>query len=59
MTTSNHPEPLYEVPQVATHLHVDRNTVYGLVATGRLRAVRVGRLIRIPACALDDFLAGR
>lgn len=52
------PEPTYTVAQVAEHLACDRSGVYRLVRTGQLRGVRIGRLVRIPASALDDFLAG-
>lgn len=32
--------------------------VYKMVTTGHLRAVRVGRTLRVPMSALDEFLAG-
>lgn len=32
--------------------------VLRMIATGKLRALRVGRVWRIPAAALDDYLAG-
>lgn len=51
-------EDVYRVPQVATYLGVDRNTVYKLVARGELRSIKVGRHIRIPASALVEFLRG-
>lgn len=59
MTNTAQPDPVYRVADVAEHLNVEQATVYALVASGRLRAVHVGRLIRIPASALNDFLAGR
>lgn len=57
-TTTHTPEPTYKVSQVAEHLDCDRSGVYRLVKSGELRSVRIGRLVRIPASALDEFLAG-
>lgn len=51
-------EPTYNALFVAEHLGVSRAMVYDLIKTGELRALRIGRLIRIPASALDEFLAG-
>lgn len=59
MTTTTSPEPVHRVADVARHLDVDPNSVYSLIRSGRLRAVRVGRLLRVPESALTDFLAGR
>jgi excisionase family DNA binding protein len=59
MTTATHtPERVYTVEQVADHLAMHTSGVYRLVQSGDLRSVRAGRLIRIPASALDEFLAG-
>lgn len=59
MTTATHtPERVYTVDQIAEHLDMARSGVYSLVRSGELRSVRVGRLIRVPASALDEFLAG-
>lgn len=52
------PEPVHRVPYVAQHLDCDDETVYRLIAAGRLRAIRVGRLLRVPDSALADFIAG-
>jgi excisionase family DNA binding protein len=52
------PEPVYTVAQIAEHLGVAKEGVYELVRSGELRCVRVGRLIRVPVSALDEFLAG-
>ena len=41
---------------VATLLDVHPRTVCNLIARGRLRAVRVGHVWRIPPDALDAFL---
>lgn len=51
-------QPVYDVPQIAKALGCNTDTVYALVKNGRLRAVRLGRLIRVTQSALDEFLAG-
>lgn len=58
MTNTYTPEPVLKVSDVAAHLDMHHSGVYELVKSGELRSVRVGRLIRIPASALDDFLSG-
>jgi len=52
-------EPVLKVAQVAQHLNCDRNTVYALINEQKLRAIRVGRLLRVPESALADFIAGK
>lgn len=49
---------LMKVPEVARLLRVTPDTVYRLVAQGRLRVVRVGSLIRVPSEELDSYLRG-
>jgi excisionase family DNA binding protein len=43
--------------EAAAVLRVGRNQLYQAVARGQLRAVRIGRTIRIPTQALLDLLA--
>lgn len=45
----------YTVPEVAAILKIPPRTVYGLIYRGELRAVRVGRRIRVPEDALRDL----
>jgi excisionase family DNA binding protein len=47
-----------KVAEVAERLRCGDKSVYKLIKNGNLRAIRVGRLIYIPAVALDDFLGG-
>jgi len=45
--------------EAADQLGVHVLTVRRAIARGELRAVRVGRAVRIPVKALDEFLEGR
>ena len=45
------------VPEASAVLRVGRHAVYELVRCGRLRSLKIGRQIRIPRDALEDFLA--
>ncbi|HET7037934.1 MAG TPA: helix-turn-helix domain-containing protein [Thermomicrobiaceae bacterium] len=42
--------------QVADYLQVSRETVYRLIRSGELAAVRIGRTYRIPHAELQAFL---
>ena len=44
------------VKEAADFLRVNPKTIYSLIAAGKLGSVRVGRVIRIPQTALDQFL---
>ncbi|GAA6527950.1 helix-turn-helix domain-containing protein [Intrasporangium sp. DVR] len=60
MTTTTAVESVLTVRDVARHLGCrDEETVYRLIHRGDLRAIRVGRLVRVPESALRDFIAGR
>ena len=43
--------------RAAERLDVGRTTVYGLLATGELESVRIGRSRRIPAEAVEGYVA--
>jgi excisionase family DNA binding protein len=47
---------LLTVEQAARRLNVGRSTLYALLQTGRLESVTVGRLRRVPAEALSEFV---
>ena len=47
------------VAEVARLLRLSRNTVYRLVATGAIPAVRVGGGIRVPLAMLEARLAAQ
>ena len=44
------------VAEVATVMRVSKMTVYRLVHSGELDAVRVGRSFRVPEDAVNDYL---
>lgn len=44
------------VAEVAAVMRVSKMTVYRLVHSGELPAVRVGRSFRVPKQAVDEFL---
>ncbi|HLL09052.1 MAG TPA: helix-turn-helix domain-containing protein [Nocardioidaceae bacterium] len=44
------------VAEVASMMRVSKMTVYRLVHSGELPAVRVGRSFRVPEAAVDDYL---
>jgi excisionase family DNA binding protein len=46
------------VAEVAAVMRVSKMTVYRLVHSGTLPAVRVGRSFRVPEQAVNDYLAG-
>jgi excisionase family DNA binding protein len=51
------PKPAFlTVSEVAQTLRVSDMTIYRLIASGDLRALKVGRSYRIPADALDEWL---
>ena len=45
------------VAEVAARLRVTGSTITKLIQAGNIRAVRVGNLWRIPALALEEYLA--
>jgi excisionase family DNA binding protein len=46
------------VAEVAAHMRVSKMTVYRLVHSGDLPAIRVGRSFRVPEKAVHDYLEG-
>lgn len=59
-TDARGPEgPFVTVAEVAARLRVSNMTVYRLVQSGQLPAVRVGRSYRLRQEDVDKFLAGQ
>ena len=44
------------VTDVAHILHIGRNSAYQLIKTHSIRSIRIGRCIRIPRKALEEYL---
>ncbi len=44
------------VAEVAARMRVSKMTVYRLLHSGEMPAVRVGRSYRVPEAAVDEFL---
>lgn len=51
-------ELVLSVAEVAARLKTSTKTVYALIASGQLRAKRLGkqRVVRVPVRALEDYL---
>jgi excisionase family DNA binding protein len=47
------------VEEAARRLGVGRTTMYALIASGEIPSVTIGRLRRIPAHALNEYVAAR
>ena len=50
---------LLRVEEVARLLGIGRSKTYELIARGELPSLRIGRLVRVPRHALDQWIAGR
>jgi excisionase family DNA binding protein len=48
---------LLTVEEAAEQLHIGRTTARGLVKSGELHSVQIGRLRRVPASAVDAYAA--
>lgn len=49
----------YTREQLTEILQVSLSTVGNLISEGKIFSIRVGKSIRVPEWALDDYLAGR
>lgn len=50
------PRLLCTIPETALRLHVGRSTIYELIRTQQLHAVKIGRCTRIPAVSIEAFV---
>jgi len=48
--------PLLTVEEMRQFLRIGKGSAYSLVRSGRIRSIRIGRDIRIPREAIDEFL---
>jgi excisionase family DNA binding protein len=53
------PDRLLSVDEAAAALNLGRSALYGEVAAGRLRTVKVGRRRLVPAASIAAFIADR
>lgn len=56
---SGMPSTLLTVSDLARYLRVGRSRAYALVRSKQIRALRLGRSVRIPVDALNAFVAAR
>ena len=47
----------FTVKDVAAILQISRSTVYNLIKTGELKAVQIGRAIRVRKSDLDEYIS--
>ena len=48
---------LLKPTEVAEILRIGRSLVYGMLATGELPSIRVGRCIRVPKASLEKWIS--
>ena len=53
----NAPDRLLSVDEAARALGIGRSVLYGLIASGRVRSVKVGRRRLIPSSAVAGYIA--
>lgn len=51
------PDRLYSIPEAADALSIGRSALYGEIAAGRLRSVKVGRRRLVPSSAVRELIA--
>ncbi|WP_158846981.1 helix-turn-helix domain-containing protein [Saccharothrix deserti] len=56
-TTTDQPRALLSVEDAARALSIGRTTMFGLIKTGAIASVQIGRLRRIPQTAITEFTA--
>jgi excisionase family DNA binding protein len=55
---AEHAARLNQIEDIMRRLRVGRSTVFGLLASGELRSVKIGRRRLVPESALVDYIAG-
>lgn len=48
---------MFKVEEGAQHIRVSRSKMFELLKSGEIRSVKIGRSRRIPAAALDEYVA--
>lgn len=54
--TSDDNRIVLTIEEAAERLSIGRTTMYGLIKTGQIRSVTIGRLRRVPAFCLDEYV---
>lgn len=49
---------VYTPDEVRELLNIGRNTMYGLLKTGKIRSIKIGRIYRIPESAVEEYMQG-
>lgn len=47
---------IYTIEEAARQLGIGRTTMYALVMSGDIRSVTIGRLRRVPAQCIDEYV---
>ncbi|TWI12715.1 helix-turn-helix domain-containing protein [Aerolutibacter ruishenii] len=50
---------LHKIPEACARLQVGRSTLYELIASGEIRAIKFGTATRIPESELQKVIAAR
>ena len=53
---TSEPGAFLTVPEVAREIRASTERTYGLIAAGTIPAVRIGRRVRIPRAAFEQWL---
>ncbi len=53
---THEPETLYKIREASELLRVTTKTVYRWTVEGRIRTVRMGRAVRVPASEIDRII---
>lgn len=47
---------ILRIEDVMEYLNIGKNTIYGLLQSGELKAFRIGKLWKIPRKALEEYV---
>ncbi len=59
MTTYESTQLLLTVDEACGRLHISRPILYELIHSGAIRSIKINTARRIPAQALEDYIAAR
>ena len=58
-TSDRGPVVLLTIPQAARRLAIGRSKLYALIGTGEIEVLHIGRAVRVPVEAIEEFVAGK